>query len=307
MGRGPSARRVTVRDRPAAVPWRLCLAAPAAPRHPPRLNFLAVAIPIYTVDAFTDRPFTGNPAAVCLPGDRAIDDAWMRAVAGEMNLSETAFVRPRPGGDGFDLRWFTPAVEVDLCGHATLASAHVLWEAGVLPADRAARFHTRSGWLTALRLYDGTISMDFPAKPATPADAPPGLATALGVAAVSVASNGMDYLVEVESESAVRGLRPDVRELKAVRARGVIVTARSDDARYDFVSRFFAPAVGVDEDPVTGSAHCCLGPFWTGRFGKQKLVGYQASARGGVVGVEVLGDRVLLSGSAVTVLHGTLA
>jgi PhzF family phenazine biosynthesis protein len=263
-------------------------------------------VPLYTVDAFTDRPFAGNPAAVCLLESGPADDAWMQAVAREMNLSETAFVQARPGGDGFDLRWFTPTVEVDLCGHATLASAHVLWEAGRLPADRPARFHTRSGLLSASRNAGGTIQMDFPSKPSTPVEAPPGLAEALGVQLVSVSSNGMDYLIELTDESAVRGLRPDLRALKAVRARGVIVTARSDDARYDFVSRFFAPAVGVDEDPVTGSAHCCLAPFWAERLGKTKLVGYQASARGGVVGVEVLGDRVLLNGNAVTVLRGML-
>jgi len=265
-----------------------------------------MSLPIYTVDAFTDRLFAGNPAAVCLVDAAPVEHAWMQSVAREMNLSETAFLRSRPGGDGFDLRWFTPAVEVDLCGHATLASAHVLWEAGRLPAEQPARFHTRSGLLSASRNGDGTIQMDFPAKPSTPVEAPNGLAEAVGVQLVSIFSNRMDYLVELVDERAVRDLRPDLRALKAVRARGVIVTARSDDARYDFVSRFFAPAVGVDEDPVTGSAHCCLAPFWAERLGKAKLVGYQASARGGVVGVEISGDRVLLSGNAVTVLRGTL-
>jgi PhzF family phenazine biosynthesis protein len=262
--------------------------------------------PIYTVDAFTARAFAGNPAAVCLLGASPVDDAWMQAVAREMNLSETAFVRKRDDGD-FDLRWFTPAVEVDLCGHATLASAHVLWEAGRLPSDRAARFHTRSGLLTAVRVGDdGAIAMDFPAKPATKADAPSGFVEALGVRPIFVGSNRMDYLVEVEDEAAVRAVRPDLRALKAVAARGIIVTARSRSPEFDFVSRFFAPASGVDEDPVTGSAHCCLGPFWGERLGKNKLVGYQASARGGVVGVEVRGARVVLSGSAVTVARGEI-
>ena len=260
--------------------------------------------PIYTVDAFTDRPFAGNPAAVCLLDDSR-DAAWMQDVAREMNLSETAFLRRRDDGS-FDLRWFTPAIEVDLCGHATLASAHVLWEAGRLPPGRPALFHTRSGLLTAER-RDGAIEMDFPATPASQVVPPDGLIEALGVRPVSVASNRMDYLVELADEAAVRAVTPDLRALKAVRARGIIVTARSDDARYDFVSRFFAPAAGVDEDPVTGSAHCCLAPFWGARLGKTKLSGYQASARGGTVGVELRGDRVILSGHAVTVMRGELA
>ena len=266
-----------------------------------------MSILLFHVDAFTNRPFAGNPAAVCLLEGAAPDERWMQSVAREMNLSETAFVRPRDGGDGFDLRWFTPAVEVDLCGHATLASAHVLWEAGRLAPGEPARFMTRSGWLTASRAESGEISMDFPAMAAAEADAPPGLLEALGVRAIFLGSNGMDYLVEVENEASVRAVRPDLRALRAVRARGVIVTARSDAPPYDFVSRFFAPAAGVDEDPVTGSAHCCLGPYWGARLRKAKLLGYQASARGGAVGVEVRGNRVLLSGRAVTVMRGELA
>lgn len=258
---------------------------------------------ITQVDAFTDRPFAGNPAAVCvLPGPA--DERWMQDVAREMNLSETAFLHPEP--DGWRLRWFTPQVEVALCGHATLASAHVLWEDGRLPTKEQARFHTRSGLLTARRA-GAWIELDFPAMPPVACGAPADLARALGVAASGfVGSNDMDFLVEVDSAETVRRLRPDFTLLRGVTARGVIVTARADRPEYDFVSRFFAPAVGVDEDPVTGSAHCCLGPFWAGRLGKPSLTGHQASARGGVVRVRHAGARVLLGGQAVTVLTGEL-
>lgn len=257
---------------------------------------------ITQVDAFTDRPFGGNPAAVCiLPGPAA--EPWMRAVAREMNLSETAFLHRE--GDAFRLRWFTPAVEVDLCGHATLAAAHVLWEEGHLgPAEQAA-FQTRSGRLNADRRGD-RIELDFPSRPAERLDEPPGLAEALGAPIVWFGLNGMDALVELESERSVRDLRPDFGSLAKVEVRGVIVTARSDDPRYDFVSRFFAPLSGIDEDPVTGSAHCALGPFWGGRLGKTDLKGHQVSARGGVVGVRLEGSRVILGGRAVTVLRGEL-
>jgi len=254
------------------------------------------------VDAFTDRPFAGNPAAVCvLPGPA--DERWMQAVAREMNLSETAFLHRE--NDAFRLRWFTPAVEVDLCGHATLAAAHVLWADGHLPAGAEARFHTRSGLLTA-RQADEWIEMDFPAEVARPADAPAELRDGLGVPTVYVGKNRMDYLVEVESESVVRALQPDFRLLGALPVRGIIVTARSASPDYDFVSRFFGPAAGVDEDPVTGSAHCCLAPHWSAKLGKAALVGYQASARGGVVRTRIEGDRVMLGGRAVTVLVGDL-
>jgi len=254
------------------------------------------------VDAFTDRPFTGNPAAVCvLPGPA--DERWMQAVAREMNLSETSFLHRE--NDAFRLRWFTPAVEVDLCGHATLAAAHVLWADGHLPAGGEARFHTRSGLLTA-RQAGEWIEMDFPAEGARPADAPTELRDGLGIPAVYVGKNRMDYLVEVESESVVRALQPDFRLLGALPVRGIIVTARSASPDYDFVSRFFGPAAGVDEDPVTGSAHCCLAPHWSAKLGKAALVGYQASARGGVVRTRLAGDRVLLGGRAVTVLVGDL-
>lgn len=251
----------------------------------------------FVVDAFTDRPFAGNPAAV-VPLDRWPDETWLRNVAAEMNLSETAFTVPT--ADGYHLRWLTPAVEVDLCGHATLAAAKVL-----APDGGTLAFETRSGRLTAEVMADG-ITLDFPLKPATPADPPPGLAAALGVTPVHVGRNQFDYLVEVADEAAVRAASPDFRKLAAVECRGVIVTARSDDPGYDFVSRFFAPAAGVDEDPVTGSAHCCLADHWGRRLGWAAMVGYQASARGGVVRVEVVGDRVMLGGRAVVVAEGVL-
>ncbi|MBX6365520.1 MAG: PhzF family phenazine biosynthesis protein [Gemmatimonadetes bacterium] len=257
---------------------------------------------ITQVDAFTAEPFRGNPAAVCLlPEPREAE--WMQAVAREMNLSETAFLHRH--GDAFDLRWFTPAVEVDLCGHATLASAHALWEEGHLAEGEQAVFHTRSGVLTADRDGDW-IRLDFPAKRVEAADPPEGLLEALGVEAHFVGRNKFDYLVEVGSEDVVRSLRPDIGRLEQVKARGVIVTARATTAPYDFVSRFFAPRAGVAEDPVTGSAHVALGPYWEGRLGKSDFLAYQASPRGGVLRVQVRGERVLLGGQAVTVLRGEL-
>ncbi len=257
---------------------------------------------LFQVDAFTSRAFAGNPAAVCiLPGPG--DERWMQDVAREMNLSETAFLHRRE--DGYNLRWFTPAVEVALCGHATLASAHVLWETGCLKPGEQARFHTRSGLLTAERRGDW-IEMDFPADPESPASAPPGLAEALGVTPRYVGKTRLCYLVEVDSEEAVRKVRPDFTVLGRTTGHGVMVTALAASQEYDFVSRFFAPAVGIDEDPVTGSAHCCLGPYWGARLGKDELVGFQASARGGVVRVRLGGERVYLGGQAVTVLRGEL-
>jgi PhzF family phenazine biosynthesis protein len=262
----------------------------------------AMPLTITQVDAFTDRPFAGNPAAVCLlPGPA--DAAWMQDVAREMNLSETAFLYPQD--DGYTLRWFTPAVEVALCGHATLASAHVLWEAGHLAPTAQARFHTKSGLLTARR-EENWIELDFPTRPEEPVSPPTGLAEALGVTPRYTGKNIYDYLVEVDDEDTVRGLMPDLAALRALSVRGVIVTSQATTPGYDFVSRFFAPGAGVDEDPVTGSAHCCLGPYWSGRLGKTAFVAYQASARGGVVRVRVEGERVLLSGQAVTVLRGEL-
>jgi PhzF family phenazine biosynthesis protein len=257
---------------------------------------------ITQVDAFTDKPFAGNPAAVCvLPEPRG--ENWMRSVAREMNLSETAFLVEQ--ADGYDLRWFTPAVEIDLCGHATLASAHVLWEEGHLKSGEQARFHTRSGLLTADR-RGKWIELDFPAVLEQPAQAPQGLTEALGAKSVYVGKNKFDYLVEVESEEAVRKLAPDYTMLRKLGARGIIVTARATTAGFDFVSRFFAPGSGIDEDPVTGSAHCCLGPYWAKQLGKSEFVACQVSPRGGVVRVLLSGDRVKLGGQAVTVLRGEL-
>ena len=254
---------------------------------------------ITQVDSFTNRPFAGNPAGVCiLP--KAADESWMLNVAGEMNLAETAFLVPR--GDGYDLRWFTPTVEVDLCGHATLASAHVLWEEGHLKPNTQARFHTKSGLLTADR-REPWIELDFPATPAKPAEAPPGLNEALGAKARFVGLSKFDYLVELEDEAAVRTLDPDLGAIARVPARGVIVTARANKGKYDFVSRFFAPQSGVPEDPVTGSAHCALAPYWSGKLGKKELMAYQASTRGGELRLRLEGDRVVLGGQAVTVLR----
>lgn len=257
---------------------------------------------ISQVDAFTDRPFAGNPAAVCIL-KKAADEQWMQNVAGEMNLSETAFLFPHE--DGFNLRWFTPAIEVALCGHATLASAHVLWEDGHLTPDCQARFYTKSGLLTA-DLKGDWIELDFPATRVEDADAPPGLIEALGVEPRYVGRNKFDYLVEVDSEEAVRNATPDHTRLRQVEARGVIITSRSASPQFDFVSRFFAPGSGIDEDPVTGSAHCALGLFWAPRLTKRELVAYQASPRGGVVRVRVAGGRVKLAGQAVTVMRGEL-
>jgi PhzF family phenazine biosynthesis protein len=259
-------------------------------------------IPLIHVDAFTDRPFAGNPAAVCLLPEAA-DAEWMQNVARDMNLSETAFVHP--AADGYGLRWFTPGVEVDLCGHATLASAHVLWEQRRLPTEQTARFHTRSGMLTARQTAAG-IEMDFPAKIAEPSAVPAGLEDALGAKPRWVGRNAFDYLVELESEAVVRGITPHFAQLARLPVRGVIVTAAASTAGYDFISRFFAPAAGVQEDPVTGSAHCCLGPFWHERLHKNPMTGYQASPRGGVVGVRIDGPRVFLTGHAVTVARGEL-
>ncbi len=258
--------------------------------------------PIFQVDAFTDVPFRGNPAAVCVLSE-PYRSSWMQSVAAEMNLAETAFLVRRD--DGYELRWFTPTVEVDLCGHATLASAHVLWETGELTGDTVARFQTRSGLLTARREGDW-ITLDFPAVPESQVSVPPGLEDALGITGNYVGKNQFDYLVQVESEKIVRALVPDFVKLKTLPARGIIVTALSDTPGVDFVSRFFAPASGVDEDPVTGSAHCCLAPFWAARLGKTQMTGYQASKRGGSVNVRVEGERVHLGGQAVTVLRGEL-
>ncbi len=262
-------------------------------------------LPIYQVDAFASAPFEGNPAAVCLLEAPSLSDACLSAIAAEMNLSETAFAWP--AGGGYGLRWFTPAVEVDLCGHATLATAHVLWESG--RADGALVFQTRSGALGAEE-EGGLIHLDFPATPAARAEPPPALLSALGIhegGAVEVRRGRFDYMVVLDEASDVRALAPDFRALRDLDVRGVIVTAMGDEGEgVDFVSRFFAPGAGIDEDPVTGSAHCTLGPYWSERLKLASVVGYQASPRGGTVRVDVRGDRVRLGGRAVTVLEGVL-
>jgi PhzF family phenazine biosynthesis protein len=257
----------------------------------------------YVVDAFTDRPFAGNPAAV-VPLDSWRPDSWLQDVAMEMNLSETTYLVPNAGGH--DLRWFTPKIEVDLCGHATLAAALVLAKLGKLPDGSEVRFSTRSGILRAMRRQE-RYELDFPIARAEAVATPPaGLLDSLGVSAGFVGRNQFDYLVEVAAESVVRGLSPDFRQLATVACRGVIVTAASQDPAFDFVSRFFAPAAGIAEDPVTGSAHCCLADHWGKRLRKTKLTGYQASQRGGIVHVEIQGERVLLGGEGVIVAEGEL-
>jgi PhzF family phenazine biosynthesis protein len=267
-----------------------------------------MSVPLYQVDAFTGAPFTGNPAAVCmLPAPR--DPDWMQQVAAEMNLSETAFLRPQPDGT-YRLRWFTPTDEVDLCGHATLASAHVLWSDGRLAPDAEARFDTEGGRLAATHT-DGWITMDFPADPPTPVEPPPALLDALGLMDPLYAGRSeRDYLLHCADAAEVRALAPDMAALATVDARGAVVTARAEKDEADFVSRFFAPGVGVPEDPVTGSAHCALGPYWAGKTGQTTLTGRQVSARGGTVRVHVDApdaDRVALSGQATTVVRGRLA
>lgn len=282
-------------------------------------------IPVLVVDAFTTEPFRGNPAGVVLL-ERPRADEWMQSFAAEMKHAETAFLLPEEGG--FHLRWFTPLSEVDLCGHATLASAHALWETGTLEAGHDARFRTRSGLLTARQTRAG-IDMDFPAQPpraVEECDSEGGtglvglvvnkalsgavceaIFRGLGTRGRWVGWNGSDYLVELDSEEAVRALKPDFGALAPIGSRGIIATAPSEDKEFDFISRFFAPAFGIDEDPVTGSAHCALGPYWGAKLGKEDLVGYQASPRGGTVRVVLRGERVGLIGRAVTVLRGTIA
>jgi PhzF family phenazine biosynthesis protein len=259
---------------------------------------------LFQIDAFTDAPFKGNPAAVCLLDGAGVDDAWMQNVAAEMNLSETAFVRRQ--GDDWSLRWFSPTIEIALCGHATLATAHALLEEGLLTAGATANFHTMSGVLTAKQ--DGElIELDFPAKIAVPSAPAEGLIEALGTQPVRVSLNQFDYLVEMANEDDVRSLMPDFALLRRIPVRGVIVTSRASTPGFDFVSRFFAPGSGIDEDPVTGSAHCALAPYWAPRLGKTRFMAYQASARGGVLRVTLDGDRVRMAGRAVTVFRGELS
>ncbi len=261
-------------------------------------------LPLFGVDAFADQPFAGNPAAVCLLAE-PLPTPRLQLIAREMSCSETAFVLPQAGH--FSLRWFTAGmVEVDLCGHATLAAAHILWETGRLRPNEPAHFQTRSGPLAARR--NGTwIEMDFPAAPAVPATLPPEFLQALGVTPIFIGQFGPKHLLEVEDAASIRHLSPDFAALKKLPGRGVVVTSPADRPGYDFISRYFAPWVGVDEDPVTGSAHCCLGPYWKDRLGKDSLMAYQASARGGTIRVSVAGSRVWLAGQALTTWRGELA
>ncbi len=257
---------------------------------------------LFQVDAFTSKPFAGNPAAVCILTEPH-SDTWMQSVAHEMNLSETAFVSQ--GDDGFDLLWFTPLLEVDLCGHATLATAHVIWETGIARADERLSFHTRSGVLHASHLGEW-IELDFPASGVTPATCNIDLEEALAVRPVFVGMSEFDFLVEVELAQELRDLRPNMELIRQADARGLIVTSPSDRKEYDFLSRFFAPQSGVHEDPVTGSAHCSLGPHWGEKLGKEEMLAYQASRRGGEVRIRLGGERVHLGGQAVTVMKAEL-
>jgi PhzF family phenazine biosynthesis protein len=266
------------------------------------LQVRKLSVKIYHVDAFTAKAFRGNPAAVCLLEHPKVD-TWMQSVAMEMNLSETAFLIRQ--GDGYNLRWFTPKVEVDLCGHGTLASAHVLFESGGARHDEVIRFYTLSGLLTAA-LNDDWIDLYFPSSPDAEVTAPEGLIAALGVEAHYIGKTQFDYIVEVASEEIVRNMDPDFDALCRVPTRGIIVTSRASSGEFDFVSRFFCPILGVREDPVTGSAHCCLGPYWEKQLNKKYFLAYQASERGGIIRVRVDGDRVCLSGQAVTVQKGAL-
>lgn len=260
-------------------------------------------IRLYQVDAFASDAYRGNPAGVCILSQPVKED-WMRALAAEMNLSETAFLLPE--GDGYRLRWFTPAVEVSLCGHATLASAHILFEQGYLSPDRQALFETRSGRLTATQTEDW-ITLDFPTRPTISIQPDPDLMTALGIThVIAIGQSRSIILIEVPDENAVRAIQPDFARLKTLPPHGVIVTSRSNNPDYDIVSRFFAPVMGVNEDPVTGSAHCALAPYWHEKLGKADIMAFQASARGGVLFVHHCGERTLLQGKAVTIFIANL-
>jgi predicted PhzF superfamily epimerase YddE/YHI9 len=257
---------------------------------------------MFHVDAFTSGPFGGNPAAVCIL-DAKRDREWMQMVAREMNLPATTFIHETRTAR--ELSWFAPRAELELCGHGTLAAVHVLHETGGLTPGEPAAFETRNGRLSA-DWRDGWIELDFPAMPDEPAPPPPGLAEALRTTPKYVGRSRFDYLVELENEDAVRGLQPDLQCLRSIRTRGVIVTSRASGPDADFVSRFFAPSVGIDEDHVTGSAHCCLTPFWSRRLGRTDFVARQVSPRGGILKVRLEGDRVRLAGQAVTVMRGEL-
>ncbi len=276
-----------------------------------------MGLTVVQVDAFTNKPFTGNPAAVCVT-DKPLEEGLMQAIAAEMNLSETAFLCPLENGPingGFSLRWFTPATEVDLCGHATLASAHVLWSEGHIAKDKTARFQTRSGWLSAQQKEDGWIEMDFPSQPVQNTHVMPQLIKSLCCQGniSSVTKSSVNYLVEVHSEEALRSLTPNFDEMKKLPMHGVIITAAASNEGHDFVSRFFAPKIGINEDPVTGSAHTSLAPYWQKKLGKSAMVARQISARGGLIRVECVDhpedaeqNRVLISGQAVVTLKGEL-
>ena len=262
---------------------------------------------LFTVDALASKPFSGNQAAICLV-ESELDASWMLALAQEINYSETAYLDKLDGSADFGLRWFTPACEVDLCGHATLASAHVLWNECEIQSDEI-RFHTRSGVLTA-RKNGESIELNFPATPASPIPINEDLLSGLGLSnpqVVFCSKNQFDALVVVNDETVVRALEPDFAALGKIPFRGITVSAKSQSAEFDFISRFFAPGSGVDEDPVTGSAHCCLAPYWGNELSKDTMTGFQASNRGGTVGVKLSDDRVILSGQAITILRGELA
>jgi predicted PhzF superfamily epimerase YddE/YHI9 len=253
---------------------------------------------LHTIDAFTDKPFAGNPAGVCIV-EHALPDELMQQIAAEMNLAETAFLFPQE--DGYRLRWFTPTVEVSLCGHATLASAHLLFESGRLQSNAVARFHTRSGLLTARRV-GGKIELDFPALRVSPAVFPLSAIGPLGATPVSYSASADWQLAELDFEQAVRNLSPDTRSLNSLGLGDLIVTARATTPGLDIVSRVFVPEVGIDEDPVTGSAHCALAPYWSLKLHKTTLSAYQASRRGGYLEIEDRGERVLLRGQAITIM-----
>ncbi len=258
---------------------------------------------IIQVDAFTNKPFSGNPAAVCVL-ENPQDDQWMQNVAREMNLSETAFLLKQE--DGYNLRWFTPATEVPLCGHATLASSHVLWSENHLSEKESARFHTKSGLLIAKKQKDW-IELDFPANPSQETSTTVELSKALGVPIKTVVKNSLGYLVEIESEDLVREMQPNFGLLVKQFPEVIVTSIAESSSEYDFISRFFAPGLGINEDPVTGAAHCCLAPYWRNKLNKNEFLAYQASSRGGVVKVRYPGeDRVFLSGQAVTVLRGEI-
>lgn len=257
---------------------------------------------IYVVDAFTKTPFTGNPACVCFLQE-AKEDQWMQNVAFEMRLSETAFLFQQE--DGFSLRWFTPKTEVDLCGHATLAAAHILWETGILKPDETAKFETNSGTITADKV-DDLVEMKFPILYQRPADFNPELISAFNITPMYVGSFENKLLIEVDGEEIVKSIEPDFRKLQQFDERAVVITSLAESEEYDFVSRHFAPWVGVYEDPVTGSNHSCLGPYWARRLDKTELKAYQASPRGGMLNLRVEKDCVYIGGNAITVYEGEL-